>query len=106
MTQHQNKPAPAATAAAPRAVANEARNHHWVPQCYLKGFAKSASKNAQLYVVDQLTRRAFMASPRNVASARDFNRVNAAGVAPNHVEDGYAHFESQAAQALRRMRES
>ncbi|WP_194725039.1 DUF4238 domain-containing protein [Noviherbaspirillum malthae] len=82
---------------------NQARNHHWVPQCYLKGFAKSPSKNAKLYVVDKTSRTSFMASPRNVASARDFNRVDAKGVAPDHVESGYARFESLVAPALRNM---
>jgi hypothetical protein len=84
-------------------MASEARNHHWIPQCYLKGFAKSRSKNAQLYVVDAVTRKSLMASPRNVASARDFNRIEAVGVDANHIESRYADFEGQAAQALLRM---
>jgi len=83
-----------------------ARIHHWVPQCYLKGFAKSDSKNAQLFVVDGFRGTAFVASPRNVASARDFNRIDADGVAPDHVESGYAKFESLVAPALRRVREA
>lgn len=87
-------------------MATEARNHHWVPQCYLKGFARSPSKNAQLFVADAKTGRSFLASPRNVASARDFNRVDAVGVTPGHVEARYADFEGLAAPALRRLRES
>ncbi|UGQ48580.1 DUF4238 domain-containing protein [Massilia endophytica] len=83
--------------------AGQVRNQHWVPQCYLKGFAKSASKNAQLLVVDKRTRTSFTTSPRNVASARDFNRIEVDGVDPNLVEMTYANFESKVAQALRRM---
>jgi hypothetical protein len=86
-------------------MASEARNHHWIPQCYLKGFAKSRSKNAQLFVTDTISRKSFMASARNVASARDFNRVEADGVDANHIESRYAAFEGQAAQALMRMDE-
>lgn len=87
-------------------MATEARNHHWVPQCYLKGFARSPSKNAQLFVADAKTGRSFLTSPRNVASARDFNRVDAVGIDPGHVEAGYADFEGLAAPALRRLREN
>lgn len=87
-------------------VAGEARNHHWVPQCYLKGFAKSRSKNAQLYVVDMYARSAFTTVPRNVASARDFNRIEVDGFAPNHIEARYADFEGLAARALQKMDEA
>jgi hypothetical protein len=84
-------------------VAGEARNHHWVPQCYLKGFAKSRSKKAQLHVIDKHSRQSFVASPRNVASARDFNRISADGVSPNYIEERYAEFEGKVARTLQRM---
>lgn len=84
-------------------MATAARNHHWVPQCYLKGFAKSPSKNAQLYVVDAVKDKAFVTTPRNVASERDFNRIEVDGMAPDHVESGYARFEGVASAALRRL---
>ncbi|MFC5550297.1 DUF4238 domain-containing protein [Massilia aerilata] len=80
-----------------------ARNHHWVPQCYLKGFAKSRSKNAKLYVTDKTRYTTFPTSPRNIAAARDFNRVEGAGVPPDHVESGYAKFESLVAPVLLKM---
>lgn len=82
---------------------NNARNHHWVPQCYLKGFAKSRSKNAQLHVADFEANRQFMTVPRNVAAARDFNRIDIDGVDPNHVESGVAVFESSLSKALERI---
>lgn len=81
----------------------EARNHHWVPQCYLKGFAKSPSKKAQLHVIDTNSRKSFIAKPRNVASARDYNRISADGFTPNQIEEGYADFEGKLARALQRM---
>lgn len=86
-------------------MASGARNHHWIPQCYLKGFAKSRSKNAQLFVTDAVNRTAFVTNPRNVASARDFNRIDAVGGDANHIESAYADFEGLAARALTRMDE-
>jgi hypothetical protein len=79
------------------------RNHHWVPQCYLKGFAKSRSKNAQLHVIDAVAQRHFTTVPRNVASARDFNRVEIDGVDPNRVEMDMAQFEGAVDKALERI---
>lgn len=84
-------------------MATAARNHHWIPQCYLRGFARSPSKNAQLYVVDSVSGKAFMTTPRNVASERDFNRIEVDGMDPDHVEGGYARFEGVASAALRRL---
>lgn len=81
----------------------EARNHHWVPQCYLKGFAKSRSKNAQLFVIDAAAKRSFATKPRNVASARDFNRVDLDGVPPDFVESGFSPFEGAVDKALERV---
>jgi hypothetical protein len=79
------------------------RNHHWVPQSYLKGFTKSRRKNAQLHVVDAIERRHFSTVPRNVASARDFNRVEMQGLDPNQVETDMAKFEGLVAKALERI---
>ncbi|AXA90821.1 DUF4238 domain-containing protein [Massilia sp. YMA4] len=81
----------------------EARNHHWVPQCYLKGFAKSRSKEAKLHVIDRKAGREFVTVPRNVASARDFNRVDLDGISPNFVESNLASFEGLVDKALERV---
>ena len=81
----------------------EARNHHWVPQCYLKGFAKGRSKKSKLYVVDALTRKCFVTTPRNVAAERDFNRIEADDFPPNAIENGLAAFEGQVDKALERI---
>ena len=87
-------------------MATAARNHHWIPQCYLKGFARSPSKNAHLYVVDCVNGKAFTTTPRNVAAERDFNRIDVDGMEPDHVESGYARFEALASAALRRLCDS
>jgi hypothetical protein len=80
-----------------------ARNHHWIPQCYLKGFAKNRSKTALLHVVDAVAQRQFSTVPRNVAAARDFNRIDVDGFCPNHVEASLANFEGAVAKALERI---
>lgn len=85
------------------AAGNQARNHHWIPQCYLKGFAKSRSKNAKLFVIDAIERKTFQTIPRNVASARDFNKIEVPGVPPNQIESDYARFEGQVDKALERL---
>lgn len=54
--------------------ATMSRNHHWVPQCYLKGFTKGRSKKSLLYVTDFQAGRQFPTVPRNVAAGREFNR--------------------------------
>lgn len=82
---------------------NEARKHHWVPQCYLKGFAKSRSKKAKLHVIDAIAQKAFQATPRSVAWARDFNRIDVDKLPPNMIESGLSNFEGRVDRALERI---
>ncbi len=79
------------------------RNHHFVPQYYLKGFAKPRSKIGKLFVCDLSERRRFRTKPRNVAARRDYNRVDIEGVDPNIVESQLSEVEGKADQALRRI---
>lgn len=83
--------------------ANQSRNHHWVPQCYLKGFTRGRSKKSQLHVTDFEAGRVFSTVPRNVAAGRDFNRVDVDGISPDHVEAGIAVFEGKVDKALERI---
>ncbi|WP_175958357.1 DUF4238 domain-containing protein [Burkholderia sp. BCC0405] len=76
----------------------EARKHHYVPQCYLKGFTHDRRKDSRLYVVDSRRRRDFYTTPSNIAAERDFNRID--GDEPNAIEAIYADFESKAGPAL------
>lgn len=81
-----------------------ARNHHWVPQGYLRGFsARPAKKNAQVFVVDIAEKRYFTTSVRNVCSERDFNRIEAPGLPADALETELSKFEDQATEALRRI---
>src|SRR5262245_18553361 len=78
-----------------------ARKHHYLPQCYLKGFTKDR-QNPKLFVVDLKAARSFWSAPANVAAERDFNRIDADGIALDELEERYAKFEGEVASALER----
>ncbi|MDR6632471.1 hypothetical protein J2X72_001255 [Phyllobacterium sp. 1468] len=82
---------------------SEARNHHFVPQGYLRGFSHGVKRQAQLFVVDRIKRKAYTSAVRNVAGQRDFNRVEIEGVGPNDVEHFYAKIEGEVALAIKRI---
>ncbi len=79
-----------------------ARQHHYVPQCYLKSFVADRDK-PRLFVVDAKERRAFLSNPANVAVERDFHRIDVAGHRPDVLESAFSQFEGQLDQALRRI---
>jgi hypothetical protein len=83
-----------------------ARHHHYLSQCYLKGFTKGRAKKSKLSVVDFKEKKSFQTSPRNVGGLRDFNRVDAPDADQNVLEHDLSKFESQAAQSLNSLRES
>ena len=55
------------------------RNHHYIPQFYLKGFLDPSVPKKQIHVIEKNARQHFRANPRNVGSQRDFNRVEIPG---------------------------
>ena len=81
-----------------------ARNHHYLPQCYLKGFAKSPNKKSKLYVVDTKTGKSFCTCPRNIGAERDFNTVDLDGHPPDVIEKIFSRFETDAAKVLDNIR--
>lgn len=82
---------------------SNARNHHYVPQCYLKGFAKLRSKSSKLKAYDIRRGKVFAPTPRNIGSKRDYNRIDIVGVDPNFIESEWSKIESQFDQALGRV---
>lgn len=80
----------------------EARKHHYVSQCYLKGFTDGRSKKSKLLVYDREAHKVFATTPSNVASERDFNRIDWEGD-PNVLEKMLAVFEGGADRSLRRL---
>jgi hypothetical protein len=83
-------------------IGKPARNHHWIPQCYLKAFARPASKTGKLWVHDFETSRNFSTIPRNVASARDFNRIDIPGEPIDRLETALSGFEDEVERAIHR----
>ena len=80
---------------------NIARNHHYVPQFYLKEFLDFSLPNEKLHVIDKIDRRRFVTRPRNIAAQRDFNRINIPDHAMDEIERHLAQIEGQAADVLR-----
>lgn len=82
-----------------------ARHHHFLSQCYLRGFTKNGSKKSRLIALDLEKRRHFETNPRNVGGIRDFNRIEVEGVDQEILEKSLSDFESDAATALRAVAE-
>lgn len=80
-----------------------ARKHHYVPQCYLRLFSVSHKKIPQLTVFDRERRKMFRTGIDNVAAQRDFNTIEVEGYDPDTFENEMSHFESELAEALRRI---
>ncbi|HEY9084429.1 MAG TPA: DUF4238 domain-containing protein [Candidatus Tyrphobacter sp.] len=80
-----------------------AKRHHFISQCYLRGFTENPA-SPKLFVVDFKKRRMFLATLANVALQRDFHTIDALGVEPDIVEKKLAEgFESDLGPALRRI---
>ncbi len=79
-----------------------ARKHHYISQCYLKGFVKDRDK-AQLFVVDNEKSKPFITSTKNVAAQRDFHTIDVEGLSPDALENALSGFEGELDQALRRI---
>ncbi len=84
-----------------------ARRHHFLPQCYLKGFSqpRNRGKTHHVVVFDRDGRR-FTSNILNIAVKHDFNRVEIEGQAPDVFEQVIAGFEGQLAPALVRILEA
>lgn len=82
-------------------MANEARHHHYIPQCYLRNFAVGSGKRCRLTVCNLNSKQYFETNPRNVAGVRDFMRVDVEGVKPDALEGMLSEFEGKAATSIR-----
>jgi uncharacterized FlaG/YvyC family protein len=84
---------------------SEPRIHHYIPQCYLKGFSVGGSKKSKLVVFDYEKRKRFETVPRNICAQRDYNRINVEGQDPGAIEKKYAEIESEIARSLKNLNE-
>lgn len=76
------------------------RHHHYIPQCYLRGFTVDGHNNSMLAVLDYERKKLFQTRPRNVGGERDFNRIEIEGLEPNSVEMSMSQFEGGVAAAI------
>lgn len=80
---------------------SNARNHHYVPACYLKHFAIPQDRyEGELYVYERYSGRTFKSSPHNSAKRMDFYSVEVKGESLALVEDTYAKLEARFAPTL------
>lgn len=80
-----------------------ARNHHYLPEFYLRGF----TCHSKVHVFDLKTKKHFCTNPRNVGARRDFNKISVPGFAADHIETSLgSDFEGPAANAFKSIIES
>ena len=84
-----------------------AKRHHYLPQCYLKAFSKPKKRGrVQAIQVYDRAGKTFNTNIINIATEKDFNRVNIEGQPQDVFEQGVAKFEAELAPALTRIIES
>ncbi|EFH6291847.1 DUF4238 domain-containing protein [Escherichia coli] len=84
---------------------NKARNHHYLSQCYLRGFTKNGGVKSNIIAFDLKKKTTFEAKPRNVGGIRDFNRIDIEGVDQNILESTLANFEGNVATELKNLKQ-
>jgi len=82
----------------------EARHHHFIPQFYLKRFAKPDNKKLKIIVIDLQKKVHLETTPRNVGGKKDFNRVETKGILPDGLENLLSSFEGKAENAIDEIR--
>lgn len=87
-------------------MSGQSHKHHYISQCYLKGFITDSSKKPQLLVIDLEKNKSFRSSPEGIGCVRHFNRVEIDGIDPNTVEHNLSVFEGKVAPALREIEEN
>jgi hypothetical protein len=79
------------------------RNHHYIPQFYLRGFAPAMTRKSLITVFDLDQQRMFKANPRNICGVRDYNRIDLDRTNPNAIENIYSDLESKAARSIQEL---
>jgi hypothetical protein len=84
---------------------NRAKNHHYIPQCYLKHFAiqYKGRKFPQLSVFDRIEGKTYKSGVDSVGCQNYFNRIKLDGMDHNALEAAMSEFETKLADALVRI---
>jgi Protein of unknown function (DUF4238) len=83
-------------------MANKTRQHHYIPQFYLRRFLPGGG-GKQLTVLDRKECHSFVTITRNVGGQRDFNRIAVEGWDPNEIEKELSKFEAKVAEELQNL---
>lgn len=68
-----------------------ARHHHFLSQCYLKGFTADEADEF-VACVDLQERKHFKSNRRNIGGERDFNKIEITGYAPDFLEKAIGQY--------------
>lgn len=82
------------------------RNHHYIPQFYLRGFLAPNGKKNQLHVIDKIKGEHYLTIPRNVGAKRDFNSVSIPDHTTDEAEKLFSQMERKFARVLNCMKET
>lgn len=82
-------------------MAKVARNHHFIPQCFLAGFTPSGTKDDKLWVTDTVERKGYATRPRNAGFEKDLYRIDVDGAPPDLIETIFGCFEGLGAPSVR-----
>ncbi len=74
----------------------ESRNHHYVPQGYLRGFGWKRGKHHMVVVHNFQDKRTYETNTRNVCAERDFMRFEVPGRRPDWLEEEFGKLEYKA----------
>ena len=79
----------------------ESRNHHYIPQGYLRGFGWKRGKHHMVVVHDFQEKKTYETNTRNICAQRDFMRFEVKGRKPDWLEEEFGKLESEAVPAIR-----
>ncbi len=81
---------------------NRAKQHHYLPACYLAGFTLSGEKDGVLHVLDQEKIKEWASSPQKAARCGNFYDIDLGpDVHPNVIEDILSRIETLAGGVIR-----
>lgn len=82
------------------------RNHHYIPQFYLRGFTVPNGKKNQLHVIDKIEGKHYLHNPRKVGVKRDFNSVSIPGHTTDEAEKLLSQIDAESAMVLKHVKDT
>jgi hypothetical protein len=82
---------------------NIPRRHHYISQCYLRGFLADNQKKDQITVIDLKQKKSFETNIINIAVDRDFNTAKIGGNKSTEIESVLSKVEDIIAKGLKQI---